>query len=60
MKHKAVKAIPEVSLIIGDYEITQSSITDAKVWIRHKSGEGSEFDKDHFGKAIEKYYEENF
>ena len=48
------------SLKIGDYEISQSHLNDDKVWIAHKSGEGSEFDKNHLGKAIGKYYEENF
>ena len=46
-------------ITIGDYEISYSDILD-RFWIRHKSGEGTEVDKEKLEKLIHDFYKENF
>jgi len=50
----------EEKITIGDYEITYSEISDGRFWIRHKSGEGTEVDKEKLEKLIHDFYEEIF
>jgi len=53
---------PEIKqeFTFGDYTITESSIDNENYWVRHKSGEGSEFSKKDINGLIHDYYDKNF
>lgn len=45
-------------ITIGEFYIIKMS--NGKIWIRHESGEGGEFDEKQLAVAVAEFYAENF
>jgi len=45
-------------ITLGDFTILRMG--DGKIWIRHESGEGGQFDEEKVAEVIAKFYKENF